>query len=74
MHDPKEPIYKIDLTLLMKRDAFDDICDGKLGGMKGVIQGRIKFKGSLCDLKNFDKNIVKKYFGPDLRPLKNPRN
>ena len=37
MHDPKQPKEKPDLTLYMKKDAFDDICDGKLGGMKGVI-------------------------------------
>ena len=70
MHDPKQPIYEPDLTLYMKKDAFDEICDGKLGGMKGVISGRIKFKGSLGNLKNFDSNVVKTYFGPDLRPIK----
>jgi putative sterol carrier protein len=68
MHNPDAPGTKPDLTLKMDRQTFDDICDGKIGGFKGVVQGRIKFKGSLNDLKNFDSRIVKTYFGPDLRP------
>ena len=69
MDDPRQPRLKPDLKLIMKKDAFNDICEGKLGGMMGVIQGRVSFKGSLIDLQNFDRNVVKTYFGPDLKPI-----
>ena len=68
MHNPSEPRQKPDLVLKMDHNTFNDICDGKIGGFKGVVQGRIRFNGSLNDLKNFDSRIVKTYFGPDLRP------
>ena len=50
MEDPKKPRMQHDVKLIMKKDAFDDICEGKLGGMMGVIKGRVSFKGSLIDL------------------------
>ena len=59
MHNPSEPRHLPDLTLKMDLGTFNDICDGTIGGIKGVIQGRIKFQGSLNDLKNFDGRIVK---------------
>jgi hypothetical protein len=43
MHNPNEPRQMADLTLRMDLRTFNDICDGAIGGIKGVMQGRITF-------------------------------
>ena len=42
-HNPTEPRHKPDLLLKMDLVTFNDLCDGHIGGIKGVLQGKITF-------------------------------
>ena len=48
----------------MDLQTFNDLADRKLCGAIAYITGRIKLEGSLFTLKNFESNVVCKYF-PD---------
>jgi putative sterol carrier protein len=43
MHNPDEPRHRADLTLRMDLKTFNEICEGSIGGIKGVLTGRIRF-------------------------------
>ncbi len=43
MHNPDEPKHHPDLTLRMDLKTFNEICEGTIGGIKGVLTGRIRF-------------------------------
>ena len=46
----------------MQKKTFDELREGKYGGVNAIIKGKIKIIGSINDLRNFNSKVVNKYF------------
>ena len=46
----------------MDYKTFNDISEKKLGGAKAFITGKLKLQGNIGTLRNFESNVVNKYF------------
>ena len=53
-----------DIRMKMDIQTFNDLAEKKMCGAFAYITGKIKIEGSIFALKNFENNVVCKYF-PD---------
>ena len=57
-------IYNVKPDVILRMDAstFNDLADKKISGARAVFTGRLSISGSIFALKNFESNVVNKYF------------
>ena len=51
-----------DLTVKMNKETFDALAEKRLGGAFAFMTGRVKLDGSLVIMKQFEDQVVCKYF------------
>lgn len=58
-----EKYKNANLIMKMDENTFNEISEGKIGGFRATVTGRLTFRGPLRLITKFDSNVIKRYFG-----------